>query len=374
VARQADSASPTGALHGIPVGIKDVIDTVDMPTAYGSPIYEGHRPAADAAAVGAIRDAGGIILGKTVTCEFAGGLPSRTRNPRDLGHTPGGSSSGSAAAVAAGMIPVALGTQTAGSIIRPASFCGVVGYKPTYGYVNRAGMKPLAESVDTIGLFANRVDDAGWFAAALMSRPELADDAPLPKPPRILVCRTDKWPDAAEDGHHALEAAIRRLERRGATIIESALPFSVSDLSAAGLTIIATDARRSFAHELRCAPDLLSANMRGFLDRGEIGTCERYDAAQCTLREARAAFDVLLDSGDAVLTLSAPGEAPKGLETTGSAIFNFIWTLLHGPCISVPGLTGSHGLPIGIQIIGRRFGDARLLTIGRWLEQVLGSP
>jgi Asp-tRNA(Asn)/Glu-tRNA(Gln) amidotransferase A subunit family amidase len=370
-ARAQDASGPRRPLHGIPFGVKDVIDTADMPTAYGSPIYDGHRPVADAAVVAAIRDCGGLVLGKTVTCEFAGGLPSLTRNPHHPGHTPGGSSSGSAAAVAAEMVPVALGTQTAGSIVRPASFCGVVGYKPTFGTINLAGVKPLSETMDTVGLFAARVDDAAFAAAALAQRPELADEAPLPRPPRLLVCRTDRWDAAGADGAAALEQAVAALLRSGASVRDGALPFSCAALTGAGMTILATDARAAFGHELRTAPDLVSAKMHEFLALPKIDDRSLYDAAVMAVETARGQFDAMFGDIDVVLTLAAPGEAPAGLGTTGNAAFNFVWTLLHGPALAVPGLSGPTGLPIGVQLIGPRRGDARLLQVGRWVEAAL---
>jgi len=369
-ARMADGRAEKGPLHGIPFGIKDVLDTGDMPTTYGSPIYEGHRPCADAAAVAAIRDAGGIILGKTVTCEFAGGLPSRTRNPRALGHTPGGSSSGSAAAVAAGMIPVALGTQTAGSIIRPASFCGVVGYKPTFGRINRAGLKPFSESVDTIGLFGRCVDDVALAAAAIGEHPDL-DENFASAPARILLCRTDMWRVAEHDGRQALENAAALISQAGGTLLESPLPFACAEVIAAGAVVIATEARRAFRQELRTAPEHLSGQMHAFLARGEAGRSGRYGQAVAILEGARLDLDGLLGGADVIMTLSAPGEAPQGFASTGDATFAMPWTMLHAPAITIPGLSGSRGLPVGIQLIGRRHADASLLKIARWVEAVL---
>lgn len=371
-AQAVDATSAPGLLRGMPIGIKDVIDTADMPTAYGSPIYEGHRPVADAAVVAAIRNAGGIVPGKNVTCEFAGGLPSRTRNPLNPAHTPGGSSAGSAAAVAAGMVPAALGTQTAGSIVRPASFCGVVGYKPSYGLINRAGMKPLSESVDTIGTFTATVDDAAWLVAAISERPELADISTPVRPPRLALCRTDKWSVADADGQRALELAAKLLARAGAEIVDTELPFACATAMEAGMNMIATDARRAFGHELRTTPDLLSQKMRDFVAMGEAGTSTRYDAAQQLLAGQRAQLDAEIFSRfDAILTLSAPGEAPRDLTITGNASFNFVWTLMHGPCINVPGLAGQSGMPVGIQLAGKRGSDAGLLRVAHWVEQRL---
>jgi Asp-tRNA(Asn)/Glu-tRNA(Gln) amidotransferase A subunit family amidase len=372
-ARQADALPEKGPLHGIPVGVKDVIDTVAMPTSYGSPIYGDHRPAADAAAIATIRSEGGLVIGKTVTCEFAGAHPSKTRNPIRANHTPGGSSSGSAAAVAAGMVPVALGTQTAGSIIRPASFCGVVGYKPTFGVINRAGVKPLSESFDTIGFFARTVDDAGWFAGTMTRRPALTDNTAMPHAPRLLLCRTDKWDVADADGKAALEHAARLLRIRGAQIRETEAPISSTAVIDLGMKVLAYEARQSFAHELRHAPHLLSDKMHELMTKSDGLRPDTLDAAQAELERTRAALDLALANYDALITLSAPGEAPAGLHSTGNASFNAAWTFLHSPTISVPGLSGFSGLPIGIQLVGRRHHDAKLLAAARWAERALAS-
>jgi amidase len=372
-ARAVDSGrGGAGTLLGVPIGIKDVIDTADMPTSYGSPIYADHRPAADAAAVAALRNAGAIIVGKTVTCEFAGGTPSKTRNPLDTQRTPGGSSSGSAAAVAAGMVPVALGTQTAGSIIRPASFCGVVGYKPSYGLVNRAGLKPFSESLDTIGVFARTVEDAACVASVIAERPELAADDALPRPPRIAITRTDKWAVADQDAQQALATAADALRAAGGQLQDLTLPFLCSTLIEAGVTVIATDARRAFAHELRTSPDLVSQRLRDFIATGECERSSRYDSAQRLLQAQRRQLDgTVFSDFDALLTLSAPGEAPRDLQTTGDATFNFPWTLLQLPCINIPGLSGNSGMPIGVQLVGPYRGDGNLLRIARWAERAL---
>jgi amidase len=373
-ARTLDRQPSAGPLHGIPLGIKDVIDTADMPTAYGSPIYAGHRAVADAAVVAAIRNAGGIILGKTVTCEFAGVLPSKTRNPLDPERTPGGSSSGSAAAVAAGMVPAALGTQTAGSIIRPASYCGVVGYKPSYGLISRVGLKPLAESVDTVGVLATCVDDAAWVTSVIAGRPEIRDIDHGHLPPRIAVCRTDKWSVADPDGQRALQLASQLLIAAGAHLEDCDLPFLCSSVIEAGMTVIATEARRALAHELRTQPHLVSQKMRDFIAKAEGQPYALYEGAQRLIERERQRLDAEMFSAfDAILTLSAPGEAPRDLGTTGNAAFSFAWSLLHVPCMNIPGLFGSNAMPIGVQLIGRYRGDAELLRIARWAEPLLGK-
>ncbi|MBI2963392.1 MAG: amidase, partial [Deltaproteobacteria bacterium] len=242
-ARAADAVEPSSAVHGRAIGVKDVIDTADMPTAYGSPIYAGHRPAADAACVAALRAAGAIILGKTATTEFAAIHPARSVIPHVPARTPGGSSSGSAAAVADGMVWAALGTQTAGSVIRPASFCGVVGYKPTFGTISRAGMKPLSEFTDTIGVFARGVAEAGWVVAAAGNRPELSRLEPVPSKPRIGLCRTPHWEQAEAAAADALATAADHLRAAGAVLSDLALPAPCAGLAEAGMTILIREAR-----------------------------------------------------------------------------------------------------------------------------------
>jgi Asp-tRNA(Asn)/Glu-tRNA(Gln) amidotransferase A subunit family amidase len=373
-ARAADSAEPNGPLEGRAIGVKDVIDTADMPTAYGSPIYAGHRPAADAACVATLRAAGAIILGKTATTEFAAIHPARTVNPRDPARTPGGSSSGSAAAVADGMVWGALGTQTAGSVIRPASFCGVVGYKPTFGTISRAGMKPLSEFTDTIGVFARTVAEAAWLAAVAGNRPELSRLEPTSSRPRIGLCRTPYWEQAEASAREALVTAAERLREAGAALSDLALPAPCAGLAEAGMTILIREARQGLAHELRCAPERVSADLRQLLEKDDPSNPAPYDAARWLTVECREMVeDVAFSECDAILTLSAPGEAPLGLASTGSPVFNHLWTLLHLPCVNVPGLSGPSGMPIGVQLVGPRGGDASLLTVAEWARRVLSE-
>lgn len=374
-ARAADAAPAGGPLHGRAVGVKDVIDTADMPTAYGSPIYDGHRPAADAACVAALRKAGAVVMGKTATTEFAAIHPPRTVNPHDPARTPGGSSSGSAAAVADGMCWAALGTQTAGSTIRPAAFCGVVGYKPSFGTVSRAGLKPLSEFTDTIGVVARTVADAGLVVAAMAERPELAIDATPPaRPPRIALCRTAYWDQAEPAGRDALAEAADRLRAAGAEVAARDLPATCAGLADAGMTILVREARLGFGHELATAPDLISPELRELLARDAAFDLAAYDAARALAVRCRTEVAAgVLAEHDAILTLSAAGEAPVGLTSTGSPVFNHPWTLLHLPCVNVPGLVGPAGMPVGVQLVGRLGDDAGLLRLAQWAQTVLAT-
>jgi len=374
-ARAIDQRKDMGPLAGVTVGVKDIIDTAGMPTSYGSPIYAAHRPAADAYAVIALRNADAVIAGKTVTTEFASAFPSKTRHPHDANFTPGGSSSGSAAAVAAHMVSAALGTQTAGSVIRPASFCGVVGFKPSFGWLNRAGVKPFAESLDTIGVFVRRVADAGLVAGALDGRTDWMNVEPLSKAPRLALCRTPYWGQAQDDGRAALDRAARLLAEAGASVAAFDLPASFAVLTDVHATIMWWEGRRAFAHELAAAPSQVSEVLRGLLAKADDLSPRDHDRAQLAAARARTEIDGAFEDFDAILTLAAPGSPPPLSEgSTGRPIFNATWTLLHLPCITVPGLSGDHGLPIGTQLVGRRGGEARLLAVAAWVESAFAPP
>jgi amidase len=372
-ARARDASPPLGPLHGVPVGVKDIIDTADLPTGYGSPIWAGHRPRCDAACVALVRAAGGIVLGKTVTTEFAYFTPGRTANPHDLGHTPGGSSSGSAAAVADHMVPLALGTQTAGSVIRPAAFCGVVGYKPTFGTVSRAGVLPFAESLDTVGAFARDVAGAALLVAVAAARPDLGTvdaDAPA-RAPRIGVHPATSWGSAAEASRHALADAAARLDRAGAEVADADPPAWFADLPDAQRTVMAFEAARAFAPERRDHGDRLSPTLRALLDDGDRHSPAEYLDALRLARAGRQALAALFERHDLLLTPSAPGPAPPGLAATGDPMFNRAWTLLGTPCLHLPTGTAPGGLPVGVQLVGRPGGDAQLLAMAAWAEERL---
>jgi Asp-tRNA(Asn)/Glu-tRNA(Gln) amidotransferase A subunit family amidase len=370
-ARGCDGTAPRGPLHGIPFGVKDVIDTHDLPTQYGSSIYAGHRPRADAAAVALLREAGAVLLGKTVTVELAGFHWSRTRNPHDLAHTPGGSSSGSGAAVADFMTPLALGTQTGGSTLRPAAFCGVMGYKPSFNLVNRAGMKPLAESQDTIGLFARSLSDLGLMLAALtgcvMPPPVIA------APPRIAVARMRAWPALDPAMARAFEEACGRLARAGAAVTDLQLPQPFVDGFAAQRTVNDYEAWRGLAHERIHHWEALSSSLQARLAQAAQCSYEQYVRAQDVILECRALLRELFAQYDLLLTPSTPGEAPRSRENTGDSSFHRIWTALHTPALNLPVLRGPNGLPMGLQLIGAYRRDAALLAHAAWIERALSA-
>jgi len=372
-ARRRDAEPPRGPLHGIPIAVKDLIDTVDMPTAYGSPIYRNHRPAADASCVALAKAAGAVVLGKTVTTEFAAFTPGKTANPRNPAHTPGGSSSGSAAAVADGMAPLAFGTQTAGSVIRPAAYCGCVGYKPSFGLINRAGVKPLADSLDTIGVFARTVEDAAFFAGALSERPALRHLVVPSKAPRFGLYRTQMWDEAEPATAAALDAAREALEHAGAAAAELAIVPEHHGLAEVQNTIMRFEAVRAFAYERIEHSAELSPRFAQMLDAGMTIGAEEYDRALARTAAARAGLDAFFGSCDAVLVPAAPGEAPIGLGSTGDPVFNRMWTLLGVPCVTLPARWADNGLPTGVQLVGRIGDDVRLMACAVFLERSLAG-
>ena len=356
-------------LRGLPVGVKDIFDTADLPTQYGSRIYAGHRPRGDAAVVAMVRRAGGLILGKTVTTEFASLVPAGTRNPRNLAHTPGGSSSGSAAAVAAAMLPLALGSQTAGSIIRPAAFCGIAGFKPSYRQIPTVGMKCFAWLLDTAGLFGAGVADVAFAAAAITDR-DLRVDRAAPAAPRIGLVRTHLWPQASAAMHGALEAAARAAQAAGATVTELTLPPILEEAYGAHGTIQDYEAFRALAFEYDRHRDEIGQPLREQIDRAAAITAEEYDAARRTATRARQALPDLMRVHDVILTPSAPGAALHGLGSTGNPAFNRLWTLLGTPCVNVPGLREGE-LPLGVQIVGRFGRDRLTLEAALFLERAI---
>jgi Asp-tRNA(Asn)/Glu-tRNA(Gln) amidotransferase A subunit family amidase len=372
-ARACDRGGRRGPLRGVPFGIKDIFDTAEMPTGYGSPIYAGCRPSFQASVASLPQAAGGILLGKTVTTEFANRHPGPTGHPLNPLHTPGGSSSGSAAAVADWQVPMALGTQTGGSVIRPAAYCGVVGFKPSFGLFPPAGMHPNTESLDTVGTMARSVEDTALFRAALMAIPYAPPQMP-PRPPRLALCRTMHWDRAEPEGRAVLEDAAARLRVAGAEIIDSELPSACADISETQRRHSSYEAPRVHAPELRRHAALLSGDLiDGKIAEGHGLTLEDFRRAWRAAETARAAAHDWAGGFDAILTLPAPGQAPKGLGSTGSAVFNALWTVLYMPCLTLPAGAGPDGLPVGIQLVGRRHDDARLLDIALWVERVLGA-
>lgn len=356
------AADPHVILHGIPVGVKDVLDTVDMPTGYNSAIYRDHRPAWDAACVAAARSAGGIVLGKTVTTEFANNNPAATHNPHDLGHTPGGSSSGSAAAVADFMVPLAIATQTGGSTIRPAAFCGVVGYKPSFGTINRCGLKFVAESLDTIGVISRTVDDAALFVSAVSGRPMPSFDERIDGP-EIGLCRTPHWEDADPATRDLIENVASRLAKAGAKVRDVSLPSEVARMYEDHGVVMYFEAARALAYEFDHFRPMISANLSTRLMQGRAYAYEVYEAALSHAREGREAFAKLMDTCDVLLTPSARGEAPEGLGSTGDSLFNKNWTLLGVPCVTIPCGFGPAHLPLGVQFVGAYANDNTTSTV-----------
>jgi Asp-tRNA(Asn)/Glu-tRNA(Gln) amidotransferase A subunit family amidase len=366
-ARALDRGTRRGLLHGIPFGIKDAIDTAELPTEYNSPIYRGHRPKADAACVMELKRAGAVILGKTATTEFANNHPAETRNPHNLAHTPGGSSSGSAAAVADFMVPAALGTQTGGSVIRPAAYCGVAAIKPSFGAINRAGLKMVAESLDTIGVFAREVEDLAFSLEALSGRARPDFDS-FDGKPRVGLCRTPRWALADAATQANLEGAAELLARAGARVAA----FDVSEeLFDKHKVIMGFESARALAWEYATHPGKISATLKPRLDEGWKVTRAAYDAVRATAERCRRALAQDMRSIDFLLTPSAPSEAPASLSSTGDPVFNRAWTLLGVPCVTLPHGRGPKGLPLGVQLVGAFDGDAALLGWARWTSRVL---
>ncbi len=364
-ARDRDRSPSKGALHGVPIGIKDIIDTADMPTEMGSPIYRGYRPRADAACVALSRAAGAVILGKTVTAEFAGVTPGKTAHPLDPAHTPSGSSSGSAAAVADFMVPAALGTQTGGSVIRPAAFCGVFGYKPSFGRFNRAGVKPAAESFDTIGLIARTIDDLRLVDAALIGETV----APLlpAEPPVVGLCRTHLWQNAEAATVAAIEDTAARLAAAGATVIEIELPDEFATLTGARERINNYERARALAYEWHYHRALISDRLCRAIERGFALSHEDYGAAMALTERCRARIGEIFGRVEILLTPATPGEAPMGLDSTGDPRFQEMWTQLHLPALTLPTHRGPAGLPVGIQLVAPAACEDRLFAIGTWI-------
>jgi Asp-tRNA(Asn)/Glu-tRNA(Gln) amidotransferase A subunit family amidase len=360
-------ASP---LRGLPVGIKDIFDTADFPTECGSSIYRGHQPATDAVAVSMVRRAGGLVLGKTVTTAFAHMHPGKTRNPHNPEHTPGGSSSGSAAAVAAGMLPIAFGTQTGGSVIRPAAFCGVAGFKPSYKLIPTVGAKCFSWHLDTVGLFAAGVADLAFAASAITER-DLRVDRRTPSPPRVAFAHSHLWPDASAAMRAAVESTAAAAARAGARVEDVELGPIIEEAWRLHPVIQDYEAYRALAFEYDRYRDQIPPVTRDLLDAAAAITADQYDAARRTARLARQAFNELMTDWDVVLTPSAPDAAPRTLGSTGSANFNRLWTLLGTPAVNVPGCHNTEGLPLGVQVVGRFGRDHAALEAALFVEDAI---
>lgn len=365
-ARDRDREEPRSPLHGVPVGVKDVIDTADLPTERGTPIHAGRRPTVDAACVRALREAGTVILGKTVSTELATWHPGPTTNPYDPRRTPGGSSSGSAAAVGDGMVPIALGTQTVGSTIRPAAYCGAWALKPTHGRLPLDGVQPLSARLDTLGLFASDADGVAALAAVLGGAPVRPLTGPV-EPPRIALVRTPWWNRAEQATRSAVEGAAAHCSRAGADVEDLTLSMPLDDLLDAHWTIMEVETAQALRPEYEAAADRLSPKLRGVIESGRAVASADYDRAVRLGEQGKAAIDDVLAGWDAILTPAAPGEAPVGLANTGDPLFCRLWSLLGVPAVTVPGLFGSHGAPVGIQLIGNRHHDRELLGVARWV-------
>lgn len=370
-ARSRDKEKPKTRLHGIPVGVKDIIDTHDMPTEYGSPIYKGNRPGCDAACVAQVREAGGVILGKAVSTEFATRQANKTRNPRGLEHTPGGSSSGSAAAVADCMVPIAFGTQTSSSIVRPAAFCGVIGYKPTFNLLNRAGLKFLSESLDTLGLLTRAVPDCALLVETLSGMPVTSFDAVKGLKPRIGLCRTPYWSKADKASQANIERAAGRLAKAGATVRNVDLPADFDESAETQITVSGYEFYRALAYERTRFPELISEHLMGRLLAAGRVTREQFEAGQALALRQRGMIADIMRNHDVLLAPSAPGEAPHGLESTGDPVFGLMWTLLHLPCLTLPFGAGPKGLPLGIQFVAAHGADAALFLHSEWARRAL---
>jgi amidase len=367
-ARHAETIT-TGFLRGVPFAAKDVLDTADYPTEYGSPIYRGHRPAVDAGCVAMARHRGAVLLGKVATGEFATQTPSKAVNPLRLTHTPGGSSSGSAAAVGDYMVPVAFGTQTTGSIVRPAVYCGAVGYKPSFGLIATAGMKALSPSQDTIGVITRDVADAAFFTMGLHGARAVMPGAALR--PRIGVCLSRQWDYAESATIAAIERAAVALEQAGARIERFWLPPEFEALEATQLRLFAFEARQTLAQERLANEALLSPRLRDRLQGGADIGLDEYTGMLQHVAQMRARARTLFDQYDVLLYPAAEGEAEAGHAYSGSPRYGAIWTLLHLPCVSFPLDIGPGGLPLGAQLIGAYGQDTRLLAAARFVTSVL---
>jgi Asp-tRNA(Asn)/Glu-tRNA(Gln) amidotransferase A subunit family amidase len=386
-ARAADerkrSGEPIGPLHGVPVGVKDIFDTADMPTENGTVLHKGRMPRYDAAVVSMLRAAGAVILGKTVTTECAYFAPGKTRNPQNPEHTPGGSSSGSAAAVAAGMVPLALGSQTNGSVIRPAAFCGVYGFKPTHGLIPRSGVLQLSRTLDHVGLFSRNVEDLALLAEQLAgyddrdpdTRPRaripfrtLAAEEP-PIAPTLAFIKTPHWERAEPDTKEAFAELVDAL---GDRVEEIELFPTAREAWDWHKTIMEAEMAANLEREWRSGRDKLSPQLAGLMERGRETRAVDYQRALRSITPLVESFDELfMERYDAILTPSAPGTAPKGLKSTGDPAFCSLWTLCGMPAISMPLMQGANGLPLGVQLVGRRNFDARLMRTARWMVEKL---
>jgi Asp-tRNA(Asn)/Glu-tRNA(Gln) amidotransferase A subunit family amidase len=369
-AKRADEKPSTQPLRGIPIGLKDNIETIDFPTTYGSAIYKGHFPAQDAVCVTLCKEAGTIIMGKTASTEFAYRTPSSCKNPHNLAHSPGGSSSGSAAAVAAQMVPLAIGTQTGGSVIRPAAYCGVYGLKPRYGDLSFAGVKNLAHSFDTLGCIARSLEDLSLFYSALQKTPNKKIDTSSIDAPNIGIYRTAFWDQAQPAAVESFEKMLTTLSASKAQLHEVRLDSLDKEMLTASWTINKFEGSRHFLRDALTSPELLSEAARALVQEGLEISFDDYQAARAVFERARSLISAALAGFDGVVSLSSPGEAPAGLQDTGPVTFNFIWTATYLPALNIPFFTGPTGLPMGMQVVGTGT-HHQLLEMGSWIEKQL---
>jgi Asp-tRNA(Asn)/Glu-tRNA(Gln) amidotransferase A subunit family amidase len=374
-AKTLDQGAYQGLLHGLPIGVKDLIATADMPTSYGSSIYAGHQPMHDASCVALARAVGAVVLGKTVTTEFATFQPNQTRNPHNLAHTPGGSSSGSAAAVADGMVPLALGTQTAGSLMRPAAYCGVVAFKPSFGGINRAGVKPLSDTLDTVGTMARNVPDVAFFAAALSGRDDWrvhSLNTHLTRPLRVGLCQTYEWNQTLPETQAAMQRAAACIQaHHGMVLRDVSLPVDYQALAQAQTHIQLAEQAQSLAYERLQHMNRLSARLQDTMASGLAVTNDQYDQAQALVARCRRQLANVFQEVDVLLCPSAPGSAPLGLDNTGDPVFCRIWTVLHTPTVNIPAGFASNGMPVGLQVVGPVGADGLTLAAAHVLHLCL---
>ncbi len=370
-ARATDAAGRPGLIGGIPTALKDIIETADLGTEYNSVIYKGHRPTVDAACVRAVKEAGGVVMGKTVTTTFAHRNAGPTRNPHNTGHSPGGSSSGSAAAVADFMAPLALGTQTGGSVLRPGAYCGILAYKPAFDSINFGGTKQISPSLDTLGFYIRSLDDIPIAGAALQGEAmplAVGDDTTAPK---VALVRTTSWEQAQQCGRDLVEDVFEKLGAVGASVREVVLPDPFPKMFDAHTVIGAVEALPALAWEIEHAWDGIPKPTQELIKEGRSYNLAQYTEAAAIGEQCRRLLPNVIAVDEIILTLPAPGEAPQGLSSTGSAEFNRLWTFLHIPCLSMPVDQGPTGLPLGIQLASRRGSEPYLLAAARWLARKL---
>lgn len=370
-ARVLDRAPRLGPLHGVPVGVKDVLDTCDMPTGYGSVIYTGNRTSADSECVAALRRAGAVILGKTTTTEFASPWAVGVRNPHDITRTPGVSSSGSAAAVADFMVPLAIGTQTGGSIIRPATYCGIYGFKATLDGLDRGGIRHLRLSLDTLGLFARSLPDIALMRRAITGENQGAAEWHDGTRPRLGLCRTDQWPLATPATQAAIEAATKRLGDAGAEVVEIALPGVFERALDSFRVISLWEGASALEREMREHLDTMNPWLRDAAGRLASVPRERYEAAKSHAAECRAQLASVFAGVDALITPAAAGEASRNITGLEDQSFCQLWTMMHGPCLTIPAFTGPDRMPMGLQIVGPVGGDESLIGLAAWIAAAM---